>query len=589
MLLDFVQSVNQVRKNSGPYKKWEKEQEDKEARRQELHKTAPISSEKLEYSKNYGNTLINIVDVMDRYSEDKGEDAEIAAQTAGMLGSIAIGVACAGVVFGMCGIPFIKKKIIDVISKRLPGAIDKSVKEVKKLKNFIPDFADDGINALNKAKELTFNSARAGISAMAFTVASFVSTMIAIPLGTNLQITGSRIARYQARQTELKEPRNFVIYTPEQIEEAKANLKGIEVYKKKKKEFYNPVKEYAGIAASVGLLWKDYKNYKTWQDSNNNAELDINKLFAPLVSPEKLEKAKEDQDIIFRTVRNIDIASQTYSEKVELASGFTKAMIASGGAILGGAIQGLIEKVQSSGKLRNNFTNIVKNSVTPFFAVAVPILMIPLFTTIKKEAAKLGRLKAKQELLSDPKNFVYYTDSKIAELKNIKSPDKKQDSLLKEIVDDVKFLFKSASDYEENNEGNELKYQQEQRLREELKKIKITPEQLEKAKSLQRKVFLTFDKMDEKSQKYSEDIEAASELADKAISPVFRGISLLGLGASYMHSPIMKAASLVVYTATQILPFYLDFIYTKLQLKASKIGTMEAIQELKDPIIFMDK
>lgn len=73
---------------------------------------------------------------------------------------------------------------------------------------------------------------------------------------TKLQVDSSRIARFQARR-ELRDPKAFVNYTPEQIAEAKAELdKHPEKLKKKRKDNLKK-----GFLPSIREILKDRDNY----------------------------------------------------------------------------------------------------------------------------------------------------------------------------------------------------------------------------------------------------------------------------------------------------------------------------------------
>jgi hypothetical protein len=57
--MEFLDSLRQVKQNWEPYKKWEKEQDDKEFQRQELHKKVKTSKEELEKADQYGHTVVD--------------------------------------------------------------------------------------------------------------------------------------------------------------------------------------------------------------------------------------------------------------------------------------------------------------------------------------------------------------------------------------------------------------------------------------------------------------------------------------------------------------------------------------------------
>ncbi|MCK7485671.1 MAG: hypothetical protein MZU97_09015 [Bacillus subtilis] len=77
------------------------------------------------------------------------------------------------------------------------------------------------------------------------TIGSIIGIVPGIIFSSSIQKTTSRIARFEARNTELKDSRNFVVYNPEQIEQAKKLQKKVDVKPDKEK---NPLNPFSNIA-----------------------------------------------------------------------------------------------------------------------------------------------------------------------------------------------------------------------------------------------------------------------------------------------------------------------------------------------------
>lgn len=130
-------------------------------------------------------------------------------------------------------------------------------------------------------------------------------------------------------------------------------------------------------------------------------------------------------------------------------------------------------------------------------------------TRLQTSSARAGRYTAKRELEKDPSNFIGYSQEQLNEVKDIKE-EKKPGSKIKEYALFIPTVLKQYWDYEKYRKGE---FKEKQALNKELRKLDVTDEQLRDAKNLQAKLFNTFDKVDDKSQTYSEATEAAIETA----------------------------------------------------------------------------
>jgi uncharacterized protein YjgD (DUF1641 family) len=93
-------------------------------------------------------------------------------------------------------------------------------------------------------------------------------------------------------------------------------------------------------------------------------------------------------------------------------------------------------------------------------------------------------------------------------------------------------------------------YKSEVAFREALKGVKATDEQLKDAKLLQTKLFRTFEKVDSKSQEYSENMEFTTDAAMQIISasPYVAILSAVGLGGILNKTGILTKEKIENFT-----------------------------------------
>ena len=77
----FLNSINEVRKNYNKYDAWEQAQADERARKEYLSKTLESPKDKVELTTNKAKAVIRATEIMDKHSEDNCEDMEQLTQT----------------------------------------------------------------------------------------------------------------------------------------------------------------------------------------------------------------------------------------------------------------------------------------------------------------------------------------------------------------------------------------------------------------------------------------------------------------------------------------------------------------------------
>lgn len=607
--MDFFNSLSQVAKNKDNFKKWEENQKDEQARREELYKRRQYSDAELAKAKALGENIIDVVDIMDNHSESVAENVETATEPIVAFAPFA----------SILGSSYLMAKFVHQPNSNKIHAIREQLRNdetaqdlcrkiyefnkkngknlgfseweltdkrsIKQIKS--SELRAEAMKFYNKFQKDTAKFRKAQklgwIGAIGLTLASFIGANI---YAAKLQVDSSKIARYQARES-LKDPKAFVNYTPEQIAKAKEEIaKHPELLKEKKKE-----KLKTGMFKSIINVLKDRKAYK----KSIKNDTDESKIVTRELSPEELKRAKQDQEVIQRTVRLINNEAEKYSQNMEVAA----EVLVNGTPFLGAAVGGVIgwvlnktgaitkfvdnnvaknssektkelyadlKKGQESGatyhhkwnKFRESFlkdlrgieenasqdtiratkrkpTDIIKNTKRWFTSVLAHqkgrnwlVAGIGFITTgiagmmiglkLTKSASRAGRYTAKRELEKDPRNFIGYTEEDYNEVSDVKNK-KKGVSKLKETVMFLPTVMKQYFAYEKYKK---TEYKEKQVLNELLHKQEVTDEQLREAKNLQRKLFNTFEKVDDNSQTYSESMEAAIDIAQPFV--VYGGI-----------------------------------------------------------------
>ncbi len=149
---------------------------------------------------------------------------------------------------------------------------------------------------------------------------------------------------------------------------------------------------------------------------------------------------------------------------------------------------------------------------------------------LQKSASRVGRYKAKREIESDPANFIGHSDEEYKSVSDIKG---EQDSKFKKFLNYITFIPRSVKEYFEYEKYKKTEAKAQKELLNELvKSSDVTEEQIKEAKDLQRKLFTTFENVDDKSQEYSESVEAVTEMATPFLPYLGIGLAVLPFAAA---------------------------------------------------------
>ncbi len=371
---------------------------------------------------------------------------------------------------------------------------------------------------------------------------------------------------------DLKNPNGFAILTDEQIELAKERAKEIELEPEKKSRFalgkgMQTLKEMA----------TDSKEYKEHKKQFDLELLEAEKHFNDQMNPQEIMQAKKDQQLLTKLVEKIDIASQDYAENAELA---TQTAVV-GTLALGTLFNLLLSKSLKALKIKSE-TKIT--AISQVISILIPIVLAIASAQIQKQASRVGRFKIKQDLLNNPEKLVYVADENLEDIKDISIEKEKKEN----IFQFLKNVWKNNKEY---NEYKATAGREETKFYKAVETLDLSPEQIKAAKTLQRNTFKTFNKVDEKSQKYSESIEALGQAASLPISLLFTaagaafGTKYL-LKAGNLKSKFQIASNISKYMGIILLStipsIFINAYITREQKQASRIANMLAINEMQD-------
>ena len=493
-MAQFFNSIKEVSKNYSKYDAWEQEQADKRAQKEYLQKNIELSPDKVELTKKKAETVIRATELMDARSEDNCQNME---QWTGMVSMIPL-------------------TLLTVFQKPVEAYFvtkseNKYNKKIEELKNSIANVKDEAklfkvqgeINALHSKSYKKSVKITQKVS-IGFLLAMLGSAIGMILWGNSKQKEASRIGRYQAKQNELQGLENFIVYTPEQLEKCKEIAKTIPD-EKTREGIIQMIRELKALS-------RDKYAYKEWLAQKDPNE--IEKLKQLTLSPEEFVKANEDRELIVNVVKDINIKAEEYSENVENAFDTIDAV----SWLLAVPIGLGVNKILKS--LKVGVSSNGRAGISMAVSVLTPLGILLASTIEEKKAARIGRYKARQDLLENPANLMVYSDEDMKKAEQVKAPEQKQGFFAK-LGNSFAFLKTYIKDKSEYNKYKKTQQKENEKIQKALKDIETTDAQKEDAKKLQKNVFRAFDEIDEMSQRYSEDVEAACDISKQMASTIW--------------------------------------------------------------------
>lgn len=525
------------------YAEWKSARDLAETKRKTYLKQNPneIKTQDIQTSK----TILRAIDIMDEYSQKRAEDMEVAAESV-----VSMGLEVALIIGA--GIGFLTTRL-----KPFQKLIEKYAKDNKKMQNI-----------------------------MAYTamgIGGIIGSVAAFPLyawAAKAEVKASRKGRFEAMRKELNDTKTFAVLTPEQEQEVNKNLKTLGLQKEVKNPFKG-IKESWETIKEMTTDSPEYLRQRMVFEQRLNSDIQH---FNEELSPEEIENAKKDQQLLTKLVEKIDIASQDYAENAELATSTLITLAVGFGSLFTLGYEKLAQKFKW------------KQSSIPAGIGLLGMLGASIMSaSIQKQAARVGRFKAKQELVKNPEQLVYVSDEKTGKITDIEVKPQEKLGMFK-------FLKEAWKNNKEFEKWKETEGAKEKNITKALSNIELSEEQMKEARRLQHNTFKTFNKVDEKSQKYAESIEAIGQSIQYPLSLVFSGIGMIfgikhlekalaqmdkqKVDKAFVTNAYMKYIA-VIFLST--LPSILINAYiTKEQKKASRVANMLAINEMQDYKHFAD-
>ena len=179
--------------------------------------------------------------------------------------------------------------------------------------------------------------------------------------------------------------------------------------------------------------------------------------------------------------------------------------------------------------------------------ILIPLVIQTQSTVEEKNASRIGRYQARKDLLAHPERLIAFSDEEMEKASHIKAEPQKK-SFFQKLGGSFSFLFSYLKDKKEYKKYKQTTRAENEKLQKAFKEIETTEAQKTEAKNLQKNLFTAFDEIDEMSQRYSEDVEAGSEIFKEFVSILWgittgAAIALLGISVAKGKFPIIKAGN----------------------------------------------
>lgn len=527
--MSIVDNYKEYRSYKPEYNSWKSQRDLNEQKKIAYLNDNPASKKDVEETTKRAKIILNAVNVMDEYSQSRAEEMEQVTEA----------------IISGCTQP------VAYLSVGLAGLTTLLFKDSKK--------------AIIEACEGNFKN----LTKIAPAVIAIFLPITIYTIATNIwaakkEVQASRQGRVEAMNNDLASVKQFAILDENQQKKVDEIASTIKVDKKESNKIINAQNKLGIINSLKSMLKKDDSEKYIANVELNNDNLSENDIL----------EAKKDKELIQNIVEKIDIASQDYAENAELIVG-TLSTLGMASGVLSGALVGVLTKMIKPLQKYSAITGTIAGAL-------ISIASIIYGTKIQKQASRVGRFKAKNELLNNPEQLVYVDDKKYQDINaDVKQKNKQSfiSSVKNLIIDNNKY-----NKYMKENNANNIK---QRKAREQ---IDLTPEQEKRAKQLQNNTFNMFNKLDEKSQTYAESAEAIGNGAVSIIATIAAlpcTIATLGMSKKSSKGGLVK--NILSIASSMAIPIAANFIITKDQKNASRVANMQAIKELDDYRYFAQK
>lgn len=565
--MGILATYNLYKHYEGQYKDWNRSQDIAGAKRTFLNAKDINKNNEAELYQKKASIIADSMLVLDDYAQSKAEDVEAVFQTmqiealAGLSALSALPAAITGV------IPKLEKSNSSVLKK--------------------------GAMLLNKYKNINIKTGSFSmpLPKLLTAGAGILSAFIYVPLVTEFvknQLGASRRAKFEGMHTELSNINDFAVLTDEQEKEVQQILLSQNKNNKKslKHISHSAAEIFDGINITKSLfevknLLKDKNSYINNKEKYNQDMAENLKHSNQSLSKTQLENAQKDANLFNDIVKNVDLKSQEPLERIEKIIN-----VGYGSLFVGGFLEYLVsDKLISKLNIKNPIINRVLGFGIPLVTYMV---LNKNLAKIQNSAIKAVRYNNLQDYISDKNNFKYYSEQEMASVKDENIHQKNKPEKKENIFAFIKNLNGDIKNY---HNYKKTKFIQTKEYMNAKRQINLSVSQKQEAGLLQRNTFMTINKVDDNNQKFSESIEALSEiaLAPIEIASTAAGAFIGNKIASAIKIPKYKALFTAAGAVIGFIPSALaEICTTGIQRKALKISNMLSMNELKDYKNFID-
>ncbi len=567
--MEILATYRAYKQYEKPFESWQQSQNVNDSKKYELAKFKHNNASEIQQNKEKAKVVTDSILVLDNYAQEKAEDVETVFQTLQMeliAGLTAISCIPSNITKL---VPFLKKHAKD--SKLAKGVIEKLTK-----------YDSTKVNILKKQIPLPK-------VAKYLTIA--LSALVYIPLSVSFvknQIGATRRAKFDIMNNELSDPKQFALLTPEQKANINTQIQNesnqnsqpsfFKKTKEKITESLNNVNVFKSMS-SVKKLMQDKDNYKYKKAKYDKSLLENQKQFEAQISQRTADEAVDDKELFNNIIKKIDLDSHDKLERFEKVVNVGYATL-----FIGTFLESLLsEKITDYLKVRNPYLKTLLNIGIPIYTYLV---LNKNLACAQNNAIRAVRYKQVQGLMKDDTNFTNYSK---AEIDSIKNPNTENITPKKEgLFGFLKSIFKYIKEYKEYQKNELPKIQKEINLK---KTVNLTEKQEKEATSLQKNTFMAVNKVADNAQKYSESIEALSEIA---LTPVELLSSIAGVAlgkklSSMTSNKVLKPLLTLGGAFICFIPNALMEIWTTHQQRSAlRISNMLSMNELDDYRNFVD-
>ena len=396
--------------NARYYPAWQQQEAKKEALQRQVLQEYPPSQAEKQQAIEETRMLVDNINTMDTYAVNKEEDVlMVTTPIAGLVTGIAEAVVIGGITLFLAITPW-GNKLGQWSGKHLKQALEKLPFIAKN-----PEWASQ-LQKTTPEEQEKLGKTVLGLGAAFATAVGIEVVDVIITRG--LEKEAARVARFQAREIALNNPRNFVLYTPKQLAKAQQLAENEpEPPEEKPKKTLNPITLFTDSVKVTAEVAKDHQAYQDWKKAFHQAEeIALKETDATEATSEQQQQAKADQWRLTRIIKAVELKSQQYLADAEMSVTVASLGLAGLGEFAAAGLVGAVTLAQNMKwlTLSEELTKrleFVKGGLVVSVPFLLPLAIAPYGVKIMKEGAKLGRFKAKQEILKHPEALIYCNET----------------------------------------------------------------------------------------------------------------------------------------------------------------------------------